>query len=264
MNDHIAPHERRDEELLAEARAGLDAIEGVDADHVASLWDDIAAVAFADDDSADTTTGHPVQPDTTPTDTTPTAEGLHLVADDDEAPTHASAGGAAADTPARDDTVVDLGQARARRRPGSLTAWLGAAAAALVLVVGGVWVVTQPTGPEPVATFAMDALDERVSTDVDGRIVDQDGTTIVEVDLSALPPLEGGAFYELWLLDLDNDQIVSLGEVDRSTTTVEVQGAIDPVEFPAIDVSVEPPDGVPTHSGDSVLRGPITAADEAG
>lgn len=255
MNDHIAPHERRDDELLAEARAGLDAIEGVDADHVASLWDGIASVAFADDDSAGTTKGHEAR-----TDTTPTPDRLRLVTDDDT-PAQASTGEATADATAGDDTVVDFGRARARRRTGSLTAWLGAAAAALVLVVGGVWIVNQPTGPEPVATFAMDALDDRVATSVDGRIVDQDGTTVVEVDLSALPPLEGGAFYELWLLDLDNEQIVSLGEVDQSTTTVEVQGAIDPVDFPAIDVSVEPPDGVPTHSGDSVLRGPITAAD---
>lgn len=249
MNDVNAPHERRDDELLTQARAGLDAIEGVDADHVASLWESIAAAAFADDDSADTTGPLTIERPTTERPTT-------------ERP--ATGPSATAATQRDDDTVVDLAAARARRRPGRLTAWLGAAAAALVLVVGGVWVVTQSTSPEPVATFAMDALDDRVATGVDGQIVQDDGTTVVEVDLSALPPLEGGAFYELWLLDLENEQIVSLGEVDRSTTSVTVEGSIDAVAFPAIDVSVEPPDGVPTHSGDSVLRGPITAAGAPG
>ena len=239
MNDVNAPHERRDDELLTQARAGLDAIEGVDAHHVASLWDGIAAAAFADDDSAGMTGPNPT--------------GRVAPQVRDRSP-----------SPDRDDTVVDLAAARARRRPGHLTAWLGAAAAAIVLVVGGVWVVSQPTGPQPVATFAMDALDDRVSTSVDGQIVREDGTTVVEVDLSALPPLEGGSFYELWLLDLDNEQIVSLGEVDPTTTSVAVEGSIDAVAFPAIDVSVEPPDGVPTHSGDSVLRGPITAASSQG
>lgn len=139
-------------------------------------------------------------------------------------------------------------------------AWMAAAAAAFVLVVGGVWIVNQPTTRQ-VATFAMQPLDDRVATEIDGGIIEDGDSTIVEVDLSALPELDGGEFYELWLLDLDNEQLVSLGEVDPTTTAVPIDAPVNATAFPVIDVSVEPADGEPTHSGDSVVRGPITAAD---
>lgn len=155
---------------------------------------------------------------------------------------------------------VDLARERARRRP-----WLGlvAAAAALVVAVGGVvWTTVRGPDTVPVATFRMDPLRPDAPDTVTGRIVALDGQRRVDVDLTDLPPTDE-AFYELWLLDLEDGQLVSLGPVGDTTTYV-VPTAVDLGSYPTIDVSVEPTDGDPTHSGDSILRGPISAAEAAG
>jgi anti-sigma-K factor RskA len=79
------------------------------------------------------------------------------------------------------------------------------------------------------------------------------------VKLSGLPPSEEGEFYELWLLNAPDD-LVSLGSFSVPASgeidvTVPVPG--DAEEFGAIDVSVEPADGDPAHSKQSVLRAPL-------
>ncbi|HKJ55391.1 MAG TPA: anti-sigma factor [Nitriliruptoraceae bacterium] len=244
-----------DDELVAKAFAGLDDLARVDEAHVASLWDGIAGAAFADQTDRDVT-------DTEDTDEALDAADIAATPtpQTDAEPTAASPAGPPDAGPAK---VVSLDERRARRTGGSPIAWMAAAAAAVVLVVGGIWVTTQPA-TEQVATFAMEPLDDRVATEVDGDVVRDGDATVVELDLTALPELPAGEFYELWLLDLDNGELVSLGEVDAATTTVPIEGPVDATAFPVIDVSVEPADGEPAHSGDSVLRGPITAADDAG
>lgn len=83
----------------------------------------------------------------------------------------------------------------------------------------------------------------------------------LSVDLEGLEPLDG-ADYELWLLDLEGDDLqdlVSLGIVNEDGTFTVPEG-IDLNEFSVVDVSVEPKDGDETHSGNSVLRGPLSEA----
>lgn len=81
------------------------------------------------------------------------------------------------------------------------------------------------------------------------------------VDLEGLEPLEG-ADYELWLLDLEGEELqdlVSLGTVNEDGSFTVPDG-IDLDEFSVVDVSVEPHDGDESHSGNSVLRGPLSDA----
>jgi anti-sigma-K factor RskA len=80
------------------------------------------------------------------------------------------------------------------------------------------------------------------------------------VELAGLPPTGADDFYELWLLG-DDDRLVSLGSVTvprSGRTTVDVQIPVDPADFRFLDVSLEPADGDPSHSSDSVLRGPLS------
>jgi anti-sigma-K factor RskA len=51
--------------------------------------------------------------------------------------------------------------------------------------------------------------------------------------------------------------MVPLGMVQPGTQEFELPPDLDLTQFPIVDVSVEPLDGVPTHSGDSVARGEL-------
>lgn len=80
----------------------------------------------------------------------------------------------------------------------------------------------------------------------------------LEVDVSGLPASQGGDRYELWLLNSPDD-LVSLGSFrvgESGAASVQVPLPVPPEQFAFIDVSVEPGDGNPAHSGNSVLRAP--------
>ncbi|KGM11652.1 transmembrane anti-sigma factor, partial [Cellulomonas bogoriensis 69B4 = DSM 16987] len=71
--------------------------------------------------------------------------------------------------------------------------------------------------------------------------------------------LEGGetdgAFREVWLIDRDVTRLVSLGILEGSEGSFTVPTDLDLSDFAVVDVSAEPPDGDPAHSGDSIVRG---------
>ena len=70
-------------------------------------------------------------------------------------------------------------------------------------------------------------------------------------------PSNGRDFYEVWLLG--NDGLVSLGSFRVGTdgaANVRLALPVNPKAYQSFDVSLEPDDGNPGHSGDSVLRGP--------
>ncbi len=81
-----------------------------------------------------------------------------------------------------------------------------------------------------------------------------DGSRGLEVDLSAADP--DGGFYEVWLIDEAVEDMYPLGVVrGGGEVTLEVPPGVDLTEYPVVDVSVEPLDGDPGHSGVSVARG---------
>ena len=70
-----------------------------------------------------------------------------------------------------------------------------------------------------------------------------------------------GTYYELWLLR--DDELVALGSFTvgadgHADTAISIP--VDPRRYDAFDVSVEREDGDPSHSGDSVLRGPTASS----
>ena len=83
------------------------------------------------------------------------------------------------------------------------------------------------------------------------------GKRSVKLHVDGLPRTGRDAFYELWLLG-DDGQLVALGtfRVDEAgNATVQVPLAVDPSNFRYFDISRQPNNGNPKHSGDSVLRG---------
>ena len=64
-------------------------------------------------------------------------------------------------------------------------------------------------------------------------------------------------FKEVWLLAPDAQRMVSLGVMAGDEAEFVLPGNLDVAQFPVVDVSDEPVDGDPTHSGDSVVRGTL-------
>lgn len=235
--DEARPDQAPDAALMAAARRGTDLL-GRDTDDLAHLWDGIAREAFGDDRD---------QPGDVSSDATTT--GLHAV------PT-------ATDHPAATTRRPRLVRSPERRQRRTFAGALVGVAAALLVVLGISWAVTREPAPQPLATFRLDPIDTRVTQGVDGTVVATAAGKAVEVDLGDLPPPPDGTFYELWFLDEAAGKLVSLGPVGEDGTYVAPL-AITPETWPALDVSVEPADGDPAHSSDSILRGPVTQTNDA-
>ena len=142
-----------------------------------------------------------------------------------------------------------------RRAPVAIAAACTAVAAVVViaLVTGG------DEGADPGA--ASIALRPVGSGDpsAEGRLTTSTGGGEAELSVAGLAPSESG-FYEVWLLG--ERGLVSLGSFtvgDGGDAVVELPVPVDPAGYESFDVSLEPDDGNPEHSGDSVLRGPTVA-----
>jgi Anti-sigma-K factor rskA len=152
--------------------------------------------------------------------------------------------------PSRDADVLPF---RSRRRPVLLVA--AALVAGVVVGAGAVAVLQSRDNGQEITAVALDPLPDN---DASGRaevVARDDGSRVVKVELDA--PALDDEYYELWLIDRDVVGMVPLGVVRPGTQTVELPADLDLGEFPLVDVSVEPLDGDPTHSGVSVARGEL-------
>ena len=144
------------------------------------------------------------------------------------------------------------------RRPG----WIApvAAAAAAVVVVGGigaVWLSLQPTPATVLASAQLDAFPDWVGATGSATVSESaDGSRVVDVSVN-LPAGEEG-FREVWLISSDTSQLVSLGIVDGASGTFTIPAGLDLSRYDLVDISEEPFDGDPTHSGDSIVRGQLS------
>lgn len=141
-----------------------------------------------------------------------------------------------------------------RRRARST--WVLAAAAAVVAVVaiGGV-LASSDGGSETVvatATIVNDGLEVPNPDSGTARLLEVDDHFEIELDVPELPDADG--FYEVWIIDTDVEGMFSLGVV-RDDGRFVLPTDVDPFDFPVVDVSLEPLDGNPLHSGRSVWRG---------
>lgn len=147
---------------------------------------------------------------------------------------------------------------RRRRRRFSAAALLAACAGSAVLAASlAVLIVTQSTGA-PRSTDLANAALEPLTTAVSparAEVVERDGQRLLVVDADALPTVDG--YLDVWLLDADAQQMVSLGVMDAASTELALPADLDLAAFPVVDVSIEPYDGDPTHSGDSIWRGAL-------
>lgn len=131
---------------------------------------------------------------------------------------------------------------------GAITMWAG-------LALGGDQEVATPlaegvqTGStlEPLRAD-MSPLETSTTTDGPERVV--------SVDASDLPDV-GAGYLEVWLLNEDGDRMVPIGLLQNQQTQFLLPDNLPTDEFSILDISVEAYDGDPSHSGDSLWRGPV-------
>ncbi|MCM3660296.1 anti-sigma factor [Georgenia satyanarayanai] len=134
-------------------------------------------------------------------------------------------------------------------------AWLAAGIAA---GIAGTLVVTNLPGtqeePVPVAQAQLDPLPGWQETG-SARLEEADGRLLLRVEVSGE---ESDGFREVWLLDEDVQQLVSVGLLAGNEGVFDLPEGLDLDELVLVDVSREPFDGDPAHSGDSIVRGRLT------
>ncbi|PYF98462.1 Anti-sigma-K factor rskA [Georgenia satyanarayanai] len=172
-------------------------------------------------------------------------------------PTAASPSAAPATPPSRRGPAGSTRPAGRRERPrGRLAraAWLAAGVAAGV--VGTLVVTNLPPDdePAPVAQAELDPLPGWQETG-SASLEEVDGRLLLRVEVSGEEP---DGFREVWLLDEDVEQLVSVGLLAGNEGVFDLPAGLDLDELVLVDVSREPFDGDPAHSGDSIVRGRLT------
>jgi hypothetical protein len=161
--------------------------------------------------------------------------------------------------------VVSL--AGRRRRAWTL---LATAAAVVAVVAAGVVVLGGGSDGEVVSTAALafdaEAFDPRGS-DATARaeLVDDDGRLAIRLTDASLPELAGEDL-QLWLIEPDSSgqpiDVVPVALLEGAGTYGVPEG-LDPSSHFVVDISIEPRDGDPAHSGKSILRGALQTTDNA-
>jgi hypothetical protein len=148
-------------------------------------------------------------------------------------------------------------ESRPRRVRRSLV--LLAAAAGLVVGIGGTIVASRVGGPQDVvSSTSLVALPGHSGTGT-AELLRHDGVAElrVSVDAEAAPNQD---FHELWLINTDGKRMYSIGVLPpsgRATYPIPPQLGDDLAGFNIVDVSLEPYDGDARHSLDSVVRGTL-------
>ena len=163
------------------------------------------------------------------------------------------------------------GSARTGRRgfrlawPAGGLAWprlLAGGLAAAALFLGGALVGTaldgEGPGPAPSERLALSGIGPEAPAGAEGEVsLVSSGSDRLRLSVSGLKETGPREFYELWLLGADGE-LVSLGSfrVDPGgRSEIEVPVPVDPDRYRYYDVSIQPENGSPDHSGRSVLRG---------
>jgi anti-sigma-K factor RskA len=142
-------------------------------------------------------------------------------------------------------------------RPHHRRAWLGAAAVLLAaLVVGGGLLLSAGRNDNVVASTALNNIGlSPLGAESSGKaeIIRRGSSYRLHINLSGVPT-EPASYIEVWLIDRQVKGMISLGPF-HGDGDYAIPSGVDPAKYPIVDVSIEPADGVPTHSGVSIVRG---------
>lgn len=176
----------------------------------------------------------------------------------------AAAGAAAPVAPSRDDRRThDHVAPRRGRRARSVrrfsTSALALACVATAVVVGGIaisvgFLSNRTDRGTVVAAAPLEPLTGGLAP-ASAEVFERDGHQVLVLDTGALPESDG--YLDVWLIDTDVQGMINVGILDAGTHEYVLPAGVDISRFPIVDISVEPFDGDPTHSGESIWRGQL-------
>lgn len=167
----------------------------------------------------------------------------------------ASASSASASVPA---PAPASGAATPPRRRRATVAWVLAASLVLISAVGaGAWLVNSSLRPTVVAGAELEPFPAHPGASGTADVeAGRDGSRTLTVSLAADASDDG--YREVWLIRNDAAALISLGVLDGDSGSFVIPEGVDLDEYSIVDISVEPIDGDPAHSGDSIVRGQLT------
>lgn len=142
-----------------------------------------------------------------------------------------------------------------RRRRGLAVAAAVAAVIGAGAGVAGTLLVTSDdnTTPTPQAVIRLEPLAGKTG-DGTADLIDAGG----RLKVAAAGLNSGQGFYEVWLINVDGKRMVSLGVLDpRTGGTFQIPPNVTAQGYRIVDVSLEPDDGNPEHSHNSIIRGTL-------
>ena len=135
-----------------------------------------------------------------------------------------------------------------------------ALAASFVLIAGiglSVWAFSQRPAETEVAQATLAAFPDHADAEGSAIVEERsDGSLELRVALNA--DAAPDSFREVWLITADASALISLGVLEGREQAFAIPGDVDLRDYVLVDVSQEPADGNPEHSGDSIVRGELT------
>lgn len=141
---------------------------------------------------------------------------------------------------------------------------LAIAASCLVIgLLGGVLgtrLLSDPNQPRPpdapvVAATKLDGLPAAPTASGQADVTENAQGRTLDLDVHQLGVPDG--FYEVWLIDPTVTKMVPVGVLSGTEGRFSLPAGVNLADYPLVDVSIEPLDGNPAHSGKSVLRGTL-------
>jgi hypothetical protein len=147
---------------------------------------------------------------------------------------------------------------RSRRRTVPVAVTSIVAAIALLVGIGGGIVVLDfhPRPPEAVvAATTLQALPNWPTARGEAMVENtSSGQRELVVNLSSVPA-SVGAFREVWIMSSSLKKLISLGVLVGDSGRFAMPADISMDAYPVVDVSEQPDNGNPAHSGNSIVRG---------
>lgn len=154
-------------------------------------------------------------------------------------------------------SVTSLASHRARR----IRTYVTAAAAVVILAVGGVFVATRDRSSNDGTAVALEAGPLAPGASGTAHIKRFPSGWRILLDATGLPRLDDGQFYEAWLKDAEG-VLVPIGTFNEGVDVVLWAG-VSPTQYSTLTVTKEQDDGKQESSKQVVLTGAITLDDAA-